>query len=216
MGATRWLSCLALLAAFGLSSCDSGDSGSGTTIDLGSNSKVASSLSEAEAIEACEKATAKMESQATGGDDKHLICLTAGLIAKAFSNDSVDVCNQAYDECMTAEPEEGNGMGDGESGDDCADTYEDLQDCDATLGEIEACLNDMMAAGEAANEQLKGLSCSSSQEELEAVMNEEPDEPASCTTLNKKCPDLLGGNGTSGREPRRTEEDPMPTEPAPE
>jgi hypothetical protein len=207
----RGITAMAIAACFGLiiGACDSSDGGS--EIDLGSDDKVASTLTEAEATAACKKVETQF---AEGGDDtaqKHTICLTTGLFAKAFAGDDASVCQTAYDECMAAEPGAPTG-GDDEPGDDCDDAAKDLENCNATLGEIEGCFNDLMAAQDAAYEGLLALSCNSTQEEIDALQEDgDLEQPASCKALEDKCPGLMG----EGRETEPVREPPRdnPTEP---
>ena len=195
--------CIAMLAVcFGLAfgACDSSDGGS-SEIDLGSDDKVASSLTEAEATSACEKAQKKMAGTGDGEAQKHMICVTMGLMVKSFGGDDA-ACQTNYDECMKAEPQEPTD--EDETQDGCEDAYADLQECDATLGEIEACFNDMLAAQDAAYDALLDVTCSSTAEELEALQGEDGfEEPASCVALEKTCPGVMGEGArtTEGREP---------------
>lgn len=192
---TRLFRILVALALLGLFSpaCDGG--GDESPIDLGSDGKKASELSETEAIAACEDVVAYMEASNNDGQAQtHLICLTAGLIAKAFSNDDPAACQTSYDECMATPAEEGERTRN-DSG--CNNAYDGLKDCEATLGEVEACLADMDAANQAVYAQMEKLSCSSTEEEMNAVRENEPQEPESCKLVEEKCPGLMSGQRTS-------------------
>jgi hypothetical protein len=70
-----------------------------------------------------------------------------------------------------------------------------LENCSATVGEYEMCINDSLAM----MDELKSkLSCSASLEELTKFYleyletNSAPQLPASCQTLQAKCPGLIG------------------------
>ena len=216
----RYLMALLVAACFGLglAACDSSDGGS-SEIDLGDDDKVASGLSEAEAASLCEEVEKKAAAFVDNESSKHQTCLMAGLFTKAFAGDSVEACQEAYDQCMAAEPGEEVGGddqpgdevgGDDQPGDDCGSAHEDLEDCDATLGELEACMNDSQAKQQDAADQVKSLTCSSTSEDAEALQGDsEYEEPASCKALEEKCP----GMGVGARETENLKEPPQVDDP---
>ncbi len=217
----RGITAMTIAACFGLIICACDSSDGSSEIDLGSDDKVASSLTEAEATAACKKVEGQFAESGNGTAQKHTICLTTGFIVQAFGGDDVSACQTAYDECMAAEPEEHTG-GDDEPADDCEEAAKDLEECDATLGEIEACFNDLMDAQDAAYDSMLSLSCSSTQEEVAALQEGgEMEEPASCKTVEEKCPGMIGGSRESEevkQPPRDGLPDPVeePIEPQPE
>jgi hypothetical protein len=182
---------IALVAAAmlfaGVMACDGGDDGGGSTVDLGNDSTVASSLTPVEAEQKCELVQEKMEKVAESSDAKHATCLLSGVFAMAFGGDDPAVCQQTYDACM-AQPLEQE-----DDGDDCKDAYKDLENCTATLGEIEACMNDSIAAQKQAFAEIKKLNCSSTEEEFDALDDVfEDEEIASCKIVEQKCPGMVG------------------------
>ncbi|MBM4353241.1 MAG: hypothetical protein FJ109_05500 [Deltaproteobacteria bacterium] len=180
----------------GLTACGGGGGGGGTTVNLGDDGKVASTMTEAEAENACKAVSAQMWRSEGNAGGKHVTCLAVGSFAKAAANDDVKACQDAYDACM-AKPDE-------ESGDDCGDAFDDLTDCKATLGEIEDCMNDQVAAIEEAFAEAKKVNCSSTEEEFKVLgdLFETDEEPtAACKLVEEKCPSMV--------------EDDEQTEPAP-
>jgi hypothetical protein len=170
----------------GMMACDGGGGGGGTNVDLGDDGKVASSMSQAEAEQACKNVSAQMEKAYEDAGGEHVGCLVAGTFAKAMAGGDVAACQKAYDSCME-EPDE-------ESGDDCEEAYEELKDCNATLGEIEACMDDQVGAMEEGYAEAKKLNCSSTEEELKAlgeIFDSKEELSQACKTVQEKCPSMV-------------------------
>ena len=175
----------------GMMACDGGggDGGGGTNVDLGDDGKVASSMSQAEAEQACKSVSAQMKKAYEEAGGEHLTCLAMASFAKAMAGGDVAACQQSYDSCME-NPDE-------ESGDDCEEAYEGFKDCNATLGEVEACMNDQIAAMEEGYAEAKKLNCSSTEEELKALgemFGSEEEISQACKTVQEKCPSMVEEN----------------------
>jgi hypothetical protein len=107
-----------------------------------------------------------------------------GIAAAAELGGSELACKTAYDLCIDMELE--FDIEDFFSCDDFIDDSDEIGDCDATVGDIDACIKDTLAVLE---DIADSISCSdTSPEDLEDMMDME--EPASCETLEDKCPDM--------------------------
>jgi len=115
---------------------------------------------------------------------KDFDCRFAGLLAAALSNPATDAaaqaaCKSAYDMCEAAPSE---------TTDTCS---KPTGMCTATVGEFEACANDSAAVFD----QLSASFPSCATLTLADLMDTgggntmDPMDPASCTTLDMKCPD---------------------------
>jgi len=154
----------------GFPACDGGDDGDGSgsgSVDLGENSKVASSLTPVENKELCEKIEAEL-----GPALEELLCLTAGQMAKMMGGDTA-ACQAAVDGCMSA---------DEESTSECKE--EESEDCSATIGEIEACIADTKKLLE---DSLDDMACSKTLDASSATEGADA-SPASCKVIEEKCP----------------------------
>jgi hypothetical protein len=140
-----------------------------------------SSLTDAQAMQVCDK----IDDYFSAGL-KDFDCRFAGLLAVAFSQPqpatdaaAQAACKTAYDMCEAA-PSETTSMCSKPTG-----------MCTATVGELEACANDSAAAFD----QLGASFPSCADLTLKDLMDTgggdmmEPMDPASCTTLDMKCPD---------------------------
>jgi hypothetical protein len=129
-------------------------------------------LTQAESKSLCEKWEGKAES---AFDGQHFGCVMAGMMSGLGD---ATLCQTAYDACMEqpyeAEPS------------DCADSYTTTSDCpNITVGEVETCMQDQLDAISAA---VSGLSCDTPPEDLEGLGESMDTVPASCKTIEEKCP----------------------------
>jgi hypothetical protein len=96
-------------------------------------------------------------------------------------------CQEAVNQCLTSveelPPEEVDGPDPADTSECVGNLQQASQGCSLTVAEIQTCLNDSLAAAE---QILSGLTCDVAGQPLE-----EPSEPASCLTLEAKCPDLF-------------------------
>jgi hypothetical protein len=168
-------------------STSSAGSGTGSSGDLNTglpDDKPISSLTDAEITDLCGKIDAFYSEGKVADSLEDLSCRFAGMFAAAFSAPETDAaaraaCQAAYDDCVAAPAEvtekctKPTGM------------------CTATVGEIEACANDSAKA----LDQLASTfpSCAElTLADLEGTDGGDPmtpADPASCTTVEMKCPD---------------------------
>ena len=192
-----------LVAVVGFGACGGdGGSGSPSTVDMGEDNVVASSLTQAEAEAACQQVVAAEAAQVGESDAKQIGCITMGIMMKVMGGGDAQACQMTYDQCMQSDEvfeEDDSGQGD----DPCKDVYEESKNCEATLGELETCYNARMAQGFAAMQQMKSLNCNSTDEDMQAMDNMDS-IPEECKVIEEKCPELyqstvLGGD--SGGQP---------------
>ena len=103
-------------------------------------------------------------------------CMLYAIIA-ASEQDEISqelACELAYALCMDEE------MGSLIECDDSEDMNDEVEDCDATVDEMDQCVQDWIDEWDSTTQ---GLDCS-----VEEV--EEPEEPDSCAALPEECPDL--------------------------
>jgi hypothetical protein len=165
-----------------------GGSGGSTPRSLSSgldSGKVASSLSAAEQNTLCTRANEYFMSLLSKEDT----CKMAGLLGAALSggdsslSEAKSACSGMYNLCMQGAEEKVDNT---KTLNDCT---KGLSDCSATVGEIETCLNDSGAATKAAMAELP--SCSQITEAtLNSTFTPASTEPASCKSLQTKCPNL--------------------------
>lgn len=189
---TSMMTALALLLMLGAvamaSACgdDDGDSGS-ATVDSGlPEDKKISDLDEQEVEALCDAAESATE-DLIGPEFQ---CVAVALFFGVFSEDA-EACQTTFDLC-SADPEqflEDSGFEpDPEEGDDECNIDDIPEDCDATVGEIEACLNEQVAF-------LQGLTrnfqCAELLADFDGESNPlEPNGPA-CQVLEQKCPGFI-------------------------
>lgn len=175
----------------GNSSNNGGSANNGGGFDSGlPNDKPLGSLTPAEGQALCDKLDTYFSSGTIGMDLQDFNCRVAGLLAGAFSQPKTDAelqtaCKGGYDSCKKAPPETET--------EECTPPG---ATCTATAAELEACMADSVAY----LKQVEGTipSCAEiTLADLQAMeMPEQPDEPASCTTLDMKCPDAPALPGT--------------------
>ncbi len=159
------------LSSLSFAACGGGDGG-GSGID---GSRDASTLTDAEIIEVCEYAESLFDfDQSTKN----------GCYAQAvFTTMDAAACETTYQECMAAAATDP----DTQTSFECEKAPEDdFGECTSplTVAELEACFED-------SSSQAGGItiSCSTTREEL-SELSELP-QPASCTVLDEKCPELF-------------------------
>ncbi len=119
------------------------------------------------------------------GEDglKRLTCTAFAVLLGGGGNEAA--CEAAVEECMASEegfePDE-------EEEFECSE----VEDCSATVAEMEACINDSINATRAL---VNGLTCANALERLQGA----EEAPASCQAIEDKCPGILeddeGGDG---------------------
>jgi len=163
------------------SSSDGGVSGGAFTSV--SSSQVLGSLSDADAQTFCMDLGKSSAFQAVTDYD----CRAEGLLAALVTTDNTDAsvqaaCQSAYTDCISSS---GMLM--------CQDKPSAA--CTATVGEYESCVNDEAAAVKGATAQLpmcSSLKAATLQATLEALP--QGATPASCATVEQKCPEIGGMN----------------------
>jgi hypothetical protein len=168
---------LALCALF-LTACDdNGSSGSLTSVD---NSKKVEDLSGEELQQMCED-YAEAVAKAVG---QEFFCTLAGIEAATMLGGSKIACEAAYNTCVEIDME--FDIEEFFSCEDVVDSSDDTEDCDATVGEVDRCIQDTLKLFE---DMADSISCSiSSPEDLEDIWDLE--DPASCQALGDQCLDM--------------------------
>lgn len=165
-----------------------GGGGGGTTQVFDSSQankdKMLSELSQEEVTALCEEYQEYVASEISEAELKRFACYA---VAAAFSGGDANACNMIAQECINAPAEENNsGLEPDDSSDDC--NPDDVKDCDATVGELEACFS---ATIDQLNSAAQNASCSTSS--LDDVGS-----PAACAPLMEKCPELFEDDGNNG------------------
>ena len=204
LSATTWLTTLSLAALAG--ACSSGSDGNGSSQTLNSGvekSKTADQVTNDEAEAVCEAFASYYDSRVNSRSFQLSICRWAAVYAVASVSaegtnvDLNDLCDLAYDACVDCLDNPGTeGCEDFPTFDfaldePCTDA-EPPESCDATVGEVEACLK---AEVDAIVDVFDGApSCGGlTESQLEQVNEEgiaEPDLPAACVAIEDTCPDV--------------------------
>lgn len=173
-----------MLAAVACGSDDGGKGGSGTSkIESGAPASTpANQLSDSQVKAFCDSA-AKAGAAALGTQDaKQALCGFSGYflatLASSSGGDGASACKTAYDECLKAPAETSTSTCEKPSA-----------TCTATIGEIEACLNDSMAQVSQILKSLPG--CDDVGKPLDGAAPTEDQSPASCQVVKQKCPEAL-------------------------
>ena len=159
-----------------------------------SGDQVANELSDGDLTTFCES-LADFESQ-FAEDNKEAVCKIAGVTAGAFSAafdpmaDGAAVCEQAVMECTSA-----TSMG--EAGDPVAACkMTDLTMCNASVAEIEDCINEGYELYEETLGEFSSQSCSELLSDTGMTDTSTPTPGAACSIVEEKCPSLnLGPQG---------------------
>jgi hypothetical protein len=167
--AIRAMVCVTVLASG--TGCGDDDGGSSTSSGV-SESKKLISLSDAEATKLCKWVQSKSD-DATGTEKQYCTQDAASYA------DTTSECNDLVKECLSNGDYADEDEGEEEDCDDFDVEAEVGSDCQATVGELQDCLNAIISNEKAS---LNSASCSS----LDA--EEDEDVPASCSALVKKCP----------------------------
>lgn len=169
---------LALALLLPLAACD--DDGGGTSTPAtpfeasAPDEKGIGELSTDEQVAMCNELAAYFDAEVPPASQKKLACY---FFALAFTGGDRQACEQAAQGCIT-DPEMDAGS------DEVSCNTDRLSGCAATVAEIEACFSDMTSI----TKSLAGrVSCSTSASDLQALS----DKPASCKTVETKCPNLF-------------------------
>jgi hypothetical protein len=205
------------LLLLALIKCSGDAQGGGGEVSTGiSSSKALSALTAQEAASGCERMKDSIEAHFNRSSAKTGLCTLVGL---ALSPDEA-TCTSQRDACVKSE------SGDGASSSpadefECSDaSVEGWQGCSATVGEMEACLNDILAAfdtllsgysckdagqpkytedcsppplqsnGQVAIDPVTGQPYVDHRADCEAENLASPTPPKSCQALQTKCPEL--------------------------
>lgn len=192
--------CAVALAA----GCDSDDGGSGTPSGGGGSgsgsapkvshdvdtSKNIESLSDSEVQALCEA----YEDAVSGLVTKEVSCKIGALAAAAFGG--AEACDAAYQQCLSQPGEAPSGIDN-----TCQIDEDKVADCpDVTVGEMEACMNDAIALSNQAYAALDDLSCEDGLSGTEGLSGLDAETPASCKTIQDKCPELMESSDSTAPE----------------
>lgn len=168
---------LLIFCAVCLAACDDDGSDSLTSVD---SSKKIEDLSGEELQQLCDDYTDALVKAL----DQQFMCTMAAIAASAELGGSKLACEVAYDTCVDMELE--IDVEEFFSCEDIIDDSDEVDDCDATVGEVDTCVQDLLKVFD---DIADSLSCSdSSSEGLEDILDVE--NPASCEALGDDCLDL--------------------------
>jgi hypothetical protein len=175
-----------------------GGSGGGASVEFpGEETAPLNSLTDAELTDICEAYASKAYSIAV--QNKGGTCMMGGIMAAMFADmgegfggpsgmSSEDLCEMAYGECMASDA----GLADSNSDDECETAAANAASCEAPIGEVEACYNDMLSQTQKTFQAFKSLSCSnitSGPPSGTSPISEE--SPASCQAVQSQCPMVM-------------------------
>jgi hypothetical protein len=172
-----------LALALALVSC--GDGGS-PTLDTGvPNNTQVDEITTAQARQICERAEDLVEDLFGEDRQHHLMCTGQGI---AYDVADLGSCRSSYNDCIN-EPFEAE-----DPDFDCeAVDAPMLSGCNATIGELEACVN---AQVKFFNDILEDIDCglADDPDRFEALLAEleEGTDPSACAALPEECPDFFG------------------------
>lgn len=192
----RWC----LLAILSIAACGGdNDSNGGVVTGLPAEQKL-STLTDADVKKACQSVNDGASVVITPDSLKRAFCVPfAAEAAVTYSNDGtamVDVnkCQEVVDTCFASTEEEEGDETEVDGENDCAEaSAADLQGCEATVGEYEACINMVLSETQ---RMLAEMTCQNAEKiSSEEYSNESFDvaEIPQCQTVMSKCPDASLG-----------------------
>jgi hypothetical protein len=174
---TKTAVCLLTFCAVWFAACDDGGSDSITSVD---SSKKVEDLSGEELQQLCEDYTDALVKAVS----QEFFCTMGAIAASAELGGSELACDIAYDTCIDMEFE--LDIEEFFSCDDFIGDSDDVGDCDATVGEVDTCVQDLLKTFE---DIADSISCAdNSSDDLEDILDFE--NPASCEALGDDCLDL--------------------------
>lgn len=113
---------------------------------------------------------------------------------ESSDTDSREACDAWVERCLQ-NIETMDAPADGSSDTDtCEDAARNIPDgCSATVGELERCLSDSLAASHDLRERLQGLSCADHGSSM-VPLDTAQEPPESCRVLEARCPGFSGGS----------------------
>lgn len=185
------------------SSSSSGGSGSVSSID---STKQASSLSDAEKTQYCKDVIAYNKANTSEADAKKAACFSTAVssiyLGGTPPKDDAELrskCKTAYSDCLS-KPAATSGDAGTTTTDDCSSATKDLANCTATVGELNTCVADQVAAAKAAYAKFD-TACDNLQMDGGGLDKSTYTQPASCKAISTKCPAIAGetADSTTGK-----------------
>jgi len=174
------LGALALGTGLALAGCgDDGGGGGGIAAGVDGDTTLAD-LSDEDAVRICMNISDALERRV---DIVELNCTSAGIFAAALGDGTVATCEAEAAACVDDPPPEAE-----EETFDCDPSEVNDTDCDVTVDEAAACLEDQL---DALADFAALLTCDLL-ESAEEPDVDEPETPASCVPLEERCPDIFG------------------------
>jgi len=172
---------------------DSGTVNSGVPLLSGDTAKPVNEVTTQEAKAWCESYKAK----ASEMYDTTTQCEIAGLMVAMMAGgaDIATQCNAVKEQCLANPGEYLEEQDDDPAAEiDCDGTMnDDLKDCDATVGEFNACYDALIVEGQKV---MNKISCNMSMEDMMAMQDFSefgPEQVPACKPLMDKCPELFEG-----------------------
>lgn len=179
---------LAAVAAVACGGSDEGGKGGGSTtpgkVESGAPASTpANQLTDAQVKSFCDSASQAFGATLSSGEAQQGLCgfsayFVASLGSASGGGDPAATCKMVYDECLKTPPQS--------TQEECT---KPSATCTATVGEIEACLNDSMAQLQQMLKSLPG--CDDVGTQVEDPMLGTGEQPASCQVVQQKCPEAL-------------------------
>ncbi len=197
MAILRFAFAIGVIGAVASSACSSSSGGSGTFSSGLPSSDTLSGLSDSDIQKLCGEISSFTDSYASNTG----ACNIAGYAAAAFSKQlggTTDtttlrqLCSAAVSQCQAQ-------SGHIDAGVSASTCQKPSSTCTATVGDLEACLND---AKTAAQKEYAGIPSCSTLTAADLSLTDgslsvgTASEPASCATLNQKCPDFASGSNS--------------------
>lgn len=197
-----------VLVSIGLTGCSSGDGG-GASHGV-SPSKTLNSLSQQEIDKICDSIERQMKSSAESAqslmDNADFMCTMRAVGTALITQGTTADCESEKQDCLeqTQEMEsetysDDSSSDEDDSGINCV-TTDDVSECEATVGDIDACFNTLFSEMSNAIKQAKSamskISCNNLDDENMSMEDMDIDEPEmedvpECQALFDECPGLM-------------------------
>lgn len=202
---TRMMWVVAVVLSFGLLSCGGGDDSSSTVNLPGDENQQLTEATVDQLVQGCES----FQSAVTDGLTDDDLCMMAAVMStlewsetdltdENMAADAVTggeepmTCEQVYTTCKST-PEYVTSIRDGMNSDmDCTDV-EIPENCTATVGELEACLQSMVDLQKQA---FSSLSCDDTESYLSLMEEFEDFQTPECDVIMTKCPDMFSDDSS--------------------
>ncbi|PCC73838.1 hypothetical protein SAMN02745121_06243 [Nannocystis exedens] len=189
---------LPLLALLGLFACKEGGAAADSAISGLPENKNVSELTMAEQEQLCEGALAYTRREITDAEANRALCSLQGIVLSSTLHDgSVEDCIAARDECLASIKEEPVQI---EEASEACRKY-DWSDCTTTVGELDACMEEVVTELKTFYED---LDCGNIGQFKDEMPMKEPEVGEACSRVQNECPGFVPGDLlTQAKPPER-------------